>query len=103
MQAPSVPKNYICCRAVNYFGCHHGRAGRSRSDQECGLGMILLGVYPAPFHRPTLGCRHLEAQHRLRDAILIFRGGELDLRFSLLQLRLTKFYDRAEAEVVSRF
>ena len=45
--------------------------------------------------------RNLEAQYRLRDAVLILRGSKLNLRLRLLQLRLAQLDDRAQAQVVA--
>jgi hypothetical protein len=39
-------------------------------------------------HGLASGCCGLEAQNRLRDAVLILCGSILDLGFGLLQLRL---------------
>ena len=56
---------------------------------------------PFVFASYRLRRRYLEAQDRLRDAVLIFRGRELDLRLGLLQLRLAQFHNRAESKVVA--
>ncbi len=101
MEPPRIPKRHVGCEVKNIFDDSDDAASEDRRYTEGHAGIIL----PAPFsafsvHR-VLWRSNLESQHRLRDAVLIFRGRELDLCFRLCQLRLTELDDRTQPQAVA--